>query len=116
MPRLIHVFTNSLNEVTEGGPQKLLLELSARLPNKESLLADLRALGVDETLVQTSMPLPETLALIAYAHYQICRLNPMGLLGHLYFLDSFASEIAPPLRMKLFEVGINPDAMNFLRP
>ena len=50
-------------------------------------LKDYEALGGDPTTVPDEDPLPETLALIAYVHYQVTHLNPVGYLGCVAFAD-----------------------------
>jgi hypothetical protein len=52
-----------------------------------SLLDDLRALGLNSTDSVSLTPLPQTIALAAYAHYQLVERAAVGLVGYLWFFE-----------------------------
>jgi hypothetical protein len=52
-----------------------------------SFLDDLRALGLKSMDGVSLTPLPQTIALAAYAHYQLVERAAVGLVGYLWFFD-----------------------------
>jgi hypothetical protein len=52
-----------------------------------SFLDDLRALGLDSMDSVSLTPLPQTIALAAYAHYQLVERATIGLVGYLWFFE-----------------------------
>jgi hypothetical protein len=52
-----------------------------------SLLDDLRALGLHSSDSVSLTPLPQTIALAAYAHYQLVERAAVGLVGYLWFFE-----------------------------
>src|SRR6187402_3823207 len=52
-----------------------------------SFLDDLRALGLNSMESVSLTPLPQTIALAAYAHYQLVERATVGLVGYLWFFE-----------------------------
>jgi hypothetical protein len=52
-----------------------------------SFLDDLRALGLNSMDSVSLTPLPQTIALAAYAHYQLVERATVGLVGYLWFFE-----------------------------
>jgi hypothetical protein len=52
-----------------------------------SFLDDLRALGLDSMDSVSLTPLPQTIAMAAYAHYQLVERATVGLVGYLWFFE-----------------------------
>ncbi len=77
-------------------------------------LNDLRALGADTAGIECELPLPETVALLAYGHYQIERLNPVGIIGSMYFLDFVPFYASMQIEGDLKRIGVPEEAMSAL--
>jgi pyrroloquinoline quinone (PQQ) biosynthesis protein C len=79
-------------------------------------LADLAALGYDVEAVVKSDPLPATAAMVAYSYWVIDHVDPRGLLGSNYALETLgagpAGDLAGLLQRQL---GIPDAALTFLR-
>ncbi len=82
--------------------------------HEELALKDLAVLGVDRNEVVTKHPLPATSALIGYAHYQITRMNPVGFVGFIYFLEFLPSSSGKSYAENLMKAGVPESAMSFL--
>jgi heme oxygenase-like protein len=77
-------------------------------------LNDLAALGEDVVEIPFENPLPQTSAVLAFAFYQVCNLNPVGYLGYLYFLEHTPTTQGASLLEILTSLGVPPQAMTFL--
>lgn len=64
-------------------------------------LADLRALGVKETSVRESAPVPACAAMIGYIHYVAGVANPVGLFGWMYILEAVGEDLGAAIAGKL---------------
>ena len=67
--------------------RELLAVPSLAFEQGRSFLDDLRALGVNSMDGVSLTPLPQTIALAAYAHYQLVERATVGLVGYLWFFD-----------------------------
>jgi len=67
--------------------RELLAVPSLAFEQGSSFLDDLRALGVNSMDGVSLTPLPQTIALAAYAHYQLVERATVGLVGYLWFFD-----------------------------
>jgi len=76
------------------------------------VLNDLRALGEDPTEVPDQSPLAETTAVLAFAHYQIQQLNPVGFVGNLYFMDFAPLYSSARNADALKRIGVPAEAMS----
>jgi hypothetical protein len=60
-----------------------------------SFLEDLRALGLNSMDSVSLTPLPQTIALAAYAHYQLVERATVGLVGYLWFFERMPRLVYP---------------------
>jgi hypothetical protein len=60
-----------------------------------SFLDDLRALGLNSLDSVSLTPLPQTIALAAYAHYQLVERATVGLVGYLWFFERMPRLVYP---------------------
>ena len=60
-----------------------------------SFLDDLRALGLNSLDSVSLTPLPQTIALAAYAHYQVVERAAVGLVGYLWFFERMPRLVYP---------------------
>jgi len=60
-----------------------------------SFLDDLRALGLNPMDSVSLTPLPQTIALAAYAHYQLVERATVGLVGYLWFFERIPRLLYP---------------------
>jgi len=67
--------------------RELLAVPSLAFEQGSSFLDDRRALGVNSMDGVSLTPLPQTIALAAYAHYQLVERATVGLVGYLWFFD-----------------------------
>lgn len=78
-------------------------------------LQDLAALGEETASIPFENPLPETLALNAFAYYQITHRNPVAHLGYLYFLEFLPTSTGASYLSTLQRIGVPKTATKFLR-
>jgi len=67
--------------------QELLAVPGLAFEQGRSFLDDLRALGLNAMDSVSLTPLPQTIALAAYAHYQLVERATVGLVGYLWFFE-----------------------------
>ena len=67
--------------------RELLAVPSLAFEQGRSFLDDLRALGLNSMDGVSLTPLPQTIALAAYAHYQLVERATVGLVGYLWFFE-----------------------------
>ena len=67
--------------------QELLAVPALQFEQGRSFLDDLRALGLNSMDSVSLTPLPQTIALAAYAHYQLVERATVGLVGYLWFFE-----------------------------
>jgi 3-oxoacyl-[acyl-carrier-protein] synthase III len=78
-------------------------------------LADLRAMGHPTDRLADSVPLPSTEALVAYSYYLVNYVDPRGLLGPNYALETLGSGVATDTALRVKEVlGVDDRAVRFL--
>jgi hypothetical protein len=73
-----------------------------------SFLDDLRALGLNALDSVSLTPLPQTIALAAYAHYQLVERATVGLVGFLWFFERMP-RVAYPLWRESCQAGGVPE-------
>ena len=78
-------------------------------------LNDLHSLGFDIDEVPYEAPLAATTALTAFAYYQICRGDPVGYLGYLYFLEHMPTASAGQYIELFTRAGVPQNAFSFIR-
>ena len=67
--------------------QELLAVPALAFDQGRAFLDDLRALGINSLDSVSLTPLPQTIAMAAYAHYQLVERAAVGLVGYLWFFE-----------------------------
>jgi hypothetical protein len=75
--------------------QDLLAVPALAFEQGRSFLDDLRALGLNSMESVSLTPLPQTIALAAYAHYQLVERATVGLVGYLWFFERMPRLLYP---------------------
>src|SRR5262245_52274916 len=75
--------------------QDLLAVPALAFEQGRSFLDDLRALGLNALDSVSLTPLPQTIALAAYAHYQLVERATVGLVGYLWFFERMPRLVYP---------------------
>jgi hypothetical protein len=75
--------------------QDLLSVPALAFDQGRSFLDDLRALGINSMDSVSLTPLPQTIALAAYAHYQLVERATIGLVGYLWFFERMPRLLYP---------------------
>ena len=75
--------------------QDLLAVPALAFEQGRSFLDDLRALGLNSFDSVSLTPLPQTIALAAYAHYQLVERATVGLVGYLWFFERMPRLVYP---------------------
>src|SRR3569832_2246714 len=75
--------------------QDLLAGPSLAFEQGRSFLDDLRALGLNSLDSVSLTPLPQTIAMAAYAHYQLVERATVGLVGYLWFFERMPRLVYP---------------------
>lgn len=87
---------------------------TSEIGHDELALNDLKTLGEDVDHIRIENPLPTTVALNAFAIYQICNRNPIGYLGYSFFLEFLPTSSGTSYMELLEKVGIPREAMSFI--
>ena len=97
--------------------KKFFAHAASEIGHDQLALDDLAQLSdhPDIDRIRCENPLPATIALISFAFYQICGLNPVGYLGYLFFLEFTPTSRASQYIEFLKARGIPDSAMTFLR-
>jgi hypothetical protein len=75
--------------------QDLLAVPSLAFEQGRTFLEDLRALGINSLDSVSLTPLPQTIAVAAYAHYQLVERATVGLVGYLWFFERMPRLVYP---------------------
>jgi hypothetical protein len=75
--------------------QELLAVPALAFDQGRAFLDDLRALGLNAMESVSLTPLPQTIALAAYAHYQLVERAAVGLVGYLWFFERMPRLVYP---------------------
>src|SRR5215510_12795064 len=75
--------------------QELLAVPALAFDQGRAFLDDLRALGLNSLDSVSLTPLPQTIALAAYAHYQLVERAAVGLVGYLWFFERMPRLVYP---------------------
>ena len=95
--------------------QRFLEHAKEESGHEQWALGDLRALGANQDDVIASAPLPSTVALYAYQYYVIEHVNPIGLLGYIYALETLGSGSGAAMGNRVKTVlGVGDEAVTFL--
>ncbi len=101
------------------GPQRAMVKgfckhAVSEMGHDELAMNDLIALGDNVETLRYENPLPSTIALLSFAYYQVYNLNPVGLLGYIFFLEFISTQHTSPYVDKLGSMGVPPAAMTFI--
>src|SRR3954470_10271577 len=75
--------------------QELLAVPALAFDQGRALLDDLRSLGINSLDSVSLTPLPQTIAMAAYAHYQLVERATVGLVGYLWFFERMPRLVYP---------------------
>jgi hypothetical protein len=79
-----------------------------------AILDDLRALGLDSLESVSLTPLPQTIAMAAYAHYQLVERAAVGLVGYLWFFERMPRLVYPLWIESCRRAGVSEKALRAL--
>jgi hypothetical protein len=94
--------------------QDLLAAPALAFEQGRSFLDDLRALGLNALDSVSLTPLPQTIALAAYAHYQLVERAAVGLVGYLWFFERMPRVLYPLWRDSAQAGGVPEKALRAL--
>lgn len=113
-PQLLALMTLYLRGDDRKAIAALLRHASEESDHDQWALNDLASLDEDVSRIPYENPLPETLALTAFAHYQITCRNPVAHLGYVYFLEFLPTTSGTNYLDMLQRLGVPASAMSFL--
>jgi len=94
--------------------QDLLAVPALAFEQGRSFLDDLRALGLNALDSVSLTPLPQTIALAAYAHYQLVERAAVGLVGYLWFFERMPRVLYPLWHEASLRGGVTDKALRAL--
>src|SRR3954468_8254810 len=94
--------------------QELLSVPALSFEQGRSFLDDLRALGLNSLDSVSLTPLPQTIALAAYAHYQLVERATVGLVGYLWFFERMPRLVYPLWSAACMRGGVTDRALHVL--
>jgi hypothetical protein len=94
--------------------QELLAVPSLAFDQGRAFLDDLRALGLNSMDSVSLTPLPQTIAMAAYAHYQLVERAAVGLVGYLWFFERMPRLVYPMWIESCRRAGVNEKALRAL--
>lgn len=94
--------------------QEMLAVPALTFEQGRSFLEDLRALGLNSMDSVSLTPLPQTIALAAYAHYQLVERATVGLVGYLWFFERMPRLVYPLWRASCVGGGVPEKALRAL--
>lgn len=94
--------------------QELLAVPALAFEQGRSFLEDLRSLGLNSMDSVSLTPLPQTIALAAYAHYQLVERATVGLVGYLWFFERMPRLLYPLWRSSCVGGGVPEKALRAL--
>ena len=92
-----------------------LRHATSEIGHDQLALNDMAAVGFDSSGVAETRPLPSTIALTAFAYYQIYGMNPVGYLGYLYFLEFMPVRCGADYIAGLTQMQVPLEATTFLQ-
>lgn len=92
-----------------------LRHATSEIGHDQLALNDMAAVGFDSAGIAHTRPLPSTIALTAFAYYQIYGMNPVGYLGYLYFLEFMPVHCGADYMAGLAKMQVPQEAMSFLQ-
>jgi hypothetical protein len=94
--------------------QELLAVPSLAFDQGRAFLDDLRALGLNSMDSVSLTPLPQTIALAAYAHYQLVERAAVGVVGYLWFFERMPRLVYPMWTESCRRAGVGEKALRAL--
>jgi hypothetical protein len=98
--------------------KKFLAHACAELGHEFLALGALERLGIPASKlvneIPNELPLPETQALTAFAHYQMQFVDPVGYLGMVYFLEFMPTSIGSDAGAALEQMGVPVECRSFI--
>jgi pyrroloquinoline quinone (PQQ) biosynthesis protein C len=114
-PRLLAAASSKLKFEDQGLFDRFMENAHEEAGHDRWALQDLASLGWNIEQVITSDPLPSTEAMVAFSYYVINYLDPLGLLGSNYALETLGSGAATDVASQLQRtLGIGPESLTFL--
>jgi len=92
-----------------------LRHATSEIGHDQLALNDMAAMGFDSSGISETRPLPSTIALTAFAYYQIYGMNPVGYLGYLYFLEFMPVRCGADYIGALIDMQVPAEATSFLQ-
>ena len=94
--------------------QELLAVPALEFDQGRSVLDDLRSLGLNSVDGVSLTPLPQTIAMAAYAHYQLVERAAVGLVGYLWFFERMPRLLYPLWNDSCRRGGVSEQALRAL--
>ena len=94
--------------------QELLSVPALTFGQGRAFLEDLRSLGLNSLDSVSLTPLPQTIAMAAYAHYQLVERAAVGLVGYLWFFERMPRLLYPLWSESCRRGGVNEKAVRAL--
>ncbi len=94
--------------------KRMLAHAISEVGHDQLALDDLKCLGVDTSGIEDQDPMPSTVPMIAFPVWQLSLDNPVGYLGHIFFLEFMPTRGGAGYLRRLMEVGIPQEACTFL--
>jgi len=94
--------------------QELLAVPALQFEQGRSFLDDVRALGLNSLDSVSLTPLPQTIAMAAYAHYQLVERATVGLVGYLWFFERMPRLFYPMWAEACRRGGVNDKSLRAL--
>src|SRR5262245_47028778 len=94
--------------------QELLSVPALAFGQGRAFLDDLRSLGLNSLDSVSLTPLPQTIAMAAYAHYQLVERAAVGLVGYLWFFERMPRLLYPLWSESCRRGGVNEKAVRAL--
>lgn len=94
--------------------QELLSVPALEFDQGRAVLDDLRSLGLNSVDSVSLTPLPQTIAMAAYAHYQVVERAAVGLVGYLWFFERMPRLLYPLWNESCRRGGVNERAFRAL--
>lgn len=92
-----------------------LRHATSEIGHDQLALNDMAAAGFDSSKVSETRALPSTIALTAFAYYQIYSMSPVGYLGYLYFLEFMPVRHGADYIAAFTHMGVPMEATTFLQ-
>ena len=114
-PQLQAAATAFFRGAQRDAVKSFLRHATSEIGHDQLALNDMAAAGMDSSNIAHTRPLPSTIALTAFAYYQIYGMNPVGYLGYLYFLEFMPVRCGADYIAGLTAMGVPAEATSFLQ-